>query len=413
VSGTTTTTSTTPLGGVAHSISFRGTWLDHLAHSHYTSKPILMAVMFALGIGGTIFYSLRDKARRELAPSTAGLNYVVGPMGSGKSMFGVGKIIEALKQDRYVITNVRLLPGWSEKLVRQLWPKSARNAGELARLCAQLEGRYVFERSLRTAMRYRVPCAICGGKVADCGHVGPEQEGRAVFVWDESHNDLNNRDYQGHGEERGERERERERRRLVIRWATQLRKLGFSGFLLSQHHENTDAQLRRVCNHIIRLQNQRQSEGGSLAKLLPRRFTVFLAYWYPAHLATGVPEHLIKPVRTEWNFLPWHRCLYDSWETFYGIDDLDGEDSPLHLPGRPEGPGGLSTPVGAEAPSQRDGVAPGRALALASPSSQTVLESLPGGAERSEAGRDGPASQPDTSLTDPLGDSGAPAASSG
>jgi hypothetical protein len=189
-------------------------------------------------------------------------------------------------------------------------------------------------------MRYRVPCVRCGGDTRLCGHVGPDQEGRAVFVWDESHNDLNNRDFEGVGSEdkvvfkgkrMSERQRDKEIKRMTIRWATQLRKLGFSGYLLSQHHENTDAQLRRVCNHIIRLQNQRNSEGGWIAKLLPKRWTLFLVYWYPAHLASGTAEHMIQPVRRERYWLPWTRNLYDSWDTFSGIDLDDNEDSPVLL----------------------------------------------------------------------------------
>jgi hypothetical protein len=320
------------LGTAAPSFSIKGTWLDHIIHSQFASKPMILGALAVLGVGGTLFYSIKAKARKGTAPTTAGLNYVVGPMGSGKSMFGVGRIVSSLYAGKYVVTNVRLLEGWAEELVKKWWPKDYRSPERRLELARRLEGHYVYERSLRTAMRYRVPCALCGGDVRRCGHVGPFQEARAVFVWDESHNDLNNRDYQGYGDTREAREAEKERRRLVVRWATQLRKLGFSGYLLSQHHENTDAQLRRVCNHIIRLQNQRNAEGGALAKLLPRRLTVFLVYWYPAHLATGVSEHMVKPVRQEWYVLPWYRVLYDSWETFHGIDEGDGEDAPIQLP---------------------------------------------------------------------------------
>jgi hypothetical protein len=310
----------------------KGTWLDHLTHFSYL-KPLMIASFVALFTGSFIYYWVKDRANRgDHGGPSGGLNYVVGPMGSGKSMFGVRQIVAALLRGQYVITNVRLLDGWAEQLVKWHYGGDYRDPGRRAAAIAKLEGHYVFERALRTAMRYRVPCVRCGGDTRTCGHVGPDQEGRAVFVWDETHNDLNNRDYQGYGDTREARDAEKERRRIVIRWATQLRKLGFVGFLLSQHHENTDAQLRRVCNHIIRLQNQRQSEGLWLARLLPRRFTVFLVYWYPAHLATGVPEHLIKPIRFDRYLLPRERVLYDSWETFHGVDELDGEDAPILLP---------------------------------------------------------------------------------
>ena len=72
---------------------------------------------------------------------------------------------------------------------------------------------------------------------------------------------------------------------------------GYQGYLLSQHHENTDAQLRRVCNHLIRLQNQRNR--GGLGKLLPRRWALFLVYWFPAHLAEGTNGKGVQAVRFE------------------------------------------------------------------------------------------------------------------
>ena len=270
-----------------------------------------------------------------------GLNYVVGPMGSGKSMFGVRRIVRALCEGQYVVTNVRLLPGWSEAVARKCFWRASRTEAGLAEVVQLLEGRYVFETSLKRATRYRLPCAKCGLDPKDCGHSGPFQESRGVFVGDETHNDLNNRDYRGHGSSREERQAEEERRRLVIRWATQLRKLGYVGYLLSQHHENTDAQLRRVCNFLIRLQNQRTAEGFWLTRLLPRRWTLFLVYTYPAHLADGRGDKSITPTSRERYWLPWTRTLYDSWETYHGIDDEEGDDSPLllHATGKFNTPG--------------------------------------------------------------------------
>ena len=296
------------------------TFFEKVDPAEVMLKPGILILLMILAVW--IYAS--SKAQKGISGPSGGLNYVVGPMGSGKSMFGVRTIIAALCRGQYVITNVRLLPGWEKVVAKKNFSKSRRERAE-----RMLLGLYVYEPSLRTAMRYRVPCAKCGEDTRVCGHSGPYQEGRAIFVWDETHNDLNNRDYQGHGKESNERALERERRRLVIRWATQLRKLGFIGYLLSQHHENTDAQLRRVCNHIIMLQNQRNR--GGFGALLPRRLAMFLVFWYPAHLADGTTK--APPVRFERYFLPWTAKLYDSWETFHGIDDgLDDETTPILLP---------------------------------------------------------------------------------
>lgn len=350
---------------------FKGSWVESIAHYASANKVFIIVGWVAFCMCATIFLWIKDRARRGTAPTTAGLNYVVGPMGSGKSMFGVRTIVGALTAGKYVITNCRLLPGWAEKVCEWYHPRDNRDPARRAARIAFLEAHYIYERSLRTAMRYRVPCARCGGDTRECGHVGPFQEARAVFVWDETHNDLNNRDYQGHGDSREAREAEKERRRIVIRWATQLRKLGFSGYLLSQHHENTDAQLRRVCNHLIRLQNQRNVVG--IAKLLPQKWTLFLCYWYPAHLADNKGEHLIQPVRMDRYWLPKERHLYDSWETFHGIDELDGEDRPILLPAialelkAGSTPGGVGAPpLGGESPPDHP----------APPTSTTPVEQL-------------------------------------
>jgi zonular occludens toxin Zot len=272
-----------------------------------------------------LFIKLRPTGRTG---GGGGLNYVVGPMGAGKSLFGVRAIVASICKGNYAVSNVRLVDGWAERVCRKEFPRDWHRGGDRRRRrLAWLEGHYIFERSLEEAMRYRVP---------------GRGEARAVFVWDETHNDLNNRDYQGHGATKDLREAEKERRRLVLRWATQLRKLGFVGYLLSQHQENTDAQLRRVCNHIIRLQNQRAR--GGFGALLPGRLTLFLAYWYPAHLADGTRK--VEALRFERYVLPWHRHLYDSWETFHGLDDeLDDAHAPIALPAGGRRP----APVGASA----------------------------------------------------------------
>ena len=299
--------------------------LEHAWHLNALG-PFMVAIVPVVGIAiwAWVWYSLRQ---REPGQDAAGLNYVVGPMGSGKSMFGVKTIIEAVAKGNYAVTNVRLLDGWEYELAKKNFPRDRSHDRREAR-AAWLRGHYIFERGLSTAMRYRLPCAFCGGDASSCGHSGPQQEGRGVFVWDETHNDLNNRDYQGVGTTSQERNQSALYRRLILRWATQLRKLGYCGYLLSQHEENTDAQLRRVCNHIIKLQNQRHKGVG---RVLPRRMTMFLVYWYPSHLADGTTRH--PPTRFYRYILPWYRVLYDSWETFHGLDDdLDDDRAPIQLP---------------------------------------------------------------------------------
>lgn len=230
-----------------------------------------------------------------------GLCYVTGPMGSGKSFYGVRKISDALYNGQYVVTNVEL----KEDAFRRM----ARHSSYFARgekrdaIAEYLAGFYVFEQELATAIKYRPP-----GK----------GESRALFVWDEGHNDLNNRDWRDEG------------RRDILKWATQLRKLGFVGYLLSQHADNTDAALRRVCNWVIKMQNQREHHRAWRGMRMMGLPVLILAYFYPPNLAESRTK--IPPTHMERYVLDWRRKLYDSWAVFHGLDADGDSDSVILLP---------------------------------------------------------------------------------
>jgi hypothetical protein len=232
-----------------------------------------------------------------------GLNYVVGPMGAGKTLYGVRRIVDAVLAGKYVITNIELYPDyWAERVAFHVAPM---NRQKRLRVQRRIEGLYIYEADLHEAMRYRLP--------------RERGEARGVFCWDEGHNDLNNRRWKDEG------------RAEILEWATQLRKLGFVGYLLSQHADNTDAALRRVCNFAIRLQNQKEQIRMLGLRVSP--WPLFLAVWMPAH-APLVSR--IEPVKIERYFLSWHRHLYDTWGLFHGLAAMDNELGVIHLP-----PGGL------------------------------------------------------------------------
>jgi hypothetical protein len=257
-----------------------------------------------------------------------GLNFVTGPMGAGKSLYATRQIAAAVTQGRYVVTNVELLPGWSERIARHVAPWQ--RAGTRLELARRLRTYYVFETDLNEAVRYRLPPG--------------RTEGRGLFVWDEGHNDLNNRAWKDEG------------RQELLRWATQLRKLGFTGYLLTQHGDNTDAALRRVANFHVRLQNQREQT--RLLGLRVSPWPLFLAYWYPTHI--GQTGARIAPVKIERYFLGWHRHLYDTHGLYHGLALVDekGADRTIQL-GAPADPpaerdgGPVAEPVDASPSTQR------------------------------------------------------------
>jgi hypothetical protein len=239
-------------------------------------------------------------------------------MGAGKSLYGVRRIVDALISGRYVVTNVELVPDAPERIGRHYSPLSRRKQAAIADKCRRY---YVHETDLSEAIRYRLP---------------GQGEARGMFVWDEAHNDLNNRSWR---ERREMFKNERTGGDVLLEWATQLRKLGFVGFLLSQHQDNTEAALRRVCNFGVRLQNQREQ-----VRLLGMRTTpwpLFLAYWYPANI--GEKGVRIPPVKVERYFLGWHRRLYDTFGLFHGLD-ADAEEA-IGLTRLPAGGRALAQPA--------------------------------------------------------------------
>lgn len=237
-----------------------------------------------------------------------GLNFVSGPMGSGKSLYATRRIVEAVSSGRYVVTNVQLNEGWQHRVAFHVSPWSTKH--RRAEFAAKFDSLYVYETELAEARRYRLPRGT--------------GEGRGLFVWDEGHNDLNNRKWKDDG------------RAELLEWATQLRKLGFVGYLLTQHADNTDAALRRIANFHIRLQNQREQTRLMGMRVSP--WPLFLAYWYPANI--GLAGARIPPTKVERYFLSWHRHLYDTMGLFHGLAQLDideGDYIQLPIPGERRG----------------------------------------------------------------------------
>lgn len=234
-------------------------------------------------------------------------------MGAGKSLYGVREIVGRLLRGQYVVTNVELMPDAFERIGRHVARTSKTKAARVAARCRSL---YVYETELTEAIRYRP-----AGK----------GEARASFVWDEGHNDLNNRNWK----ERQEKYATKSGTDGLLEWATQLRKMGYVGFLLSQHADNTDAALRRVCNFQIKLQNQKEQTRMFGLRYTP--FPLFLAYWYPTNIALSGQR--IPPMKVERYVLGWHKHLYDTMGLYHGLDTRgpDEDDRAIWLPvgGRP------------------------------------------------------------------------------
>ena len=97
---------------------------------------LVMAIAVGVLLGGFALWFILGRWKASAGQSageSGGLNYVVGPMGSGKSMFGVRTIVTALVSGRSVITNVRLYDGWESMVCKREFPADFRNADRRAR----------------------------------------------------------------------------------------------------------------------------------------------------------------------------------------------------------------------------------------------------------------------------------------
>lgn len=230
-----------------------------------------------------------------------GVSYIVGPMGSGKTLRAVRGIVRAVCNHQYVVTNIRLMEGWENCVASHIARTASRSKKQ--RIAERIRGYYIFVEELDHAFALITSTEIPG-----------KGEGRAKLYWDESQNDLNNRTWRGKSADDAKRREEAEKRVDILEVATQFRKLGIEGYVLSQHTDNTDVAIRRACNWVIRLQNQREQ-----TRLLGMRVTpwpLFLAFWYPANVVIGKSQ----PVKTERYFLDWHRKIYDTMGLYHGVE---------------------------------------------------------------------------------------------
>jgi hypothetical protein len=243
-----------------------------------------------------------------------GMSYIVGPMGSGKTLRAVRGITKALCNHNYVVTNVPLKEDWPYLIARHAAPFASR--AKRQRIADKLQRFYLFAETLDDAQLILTQAGFPGTK-----------EGRVKWYWDESHNDLNNRTWQGRSADEQKRAKQREERVDLLEVTTQFRKLGIEGYLLSQHTDNTDAQIRRTCNFVIRMQNQREQTRMLGIRVTP--WPLFLAFWYPANVVIGKTQ----PLQIERYFLSWHRHLYDTMSLYHGLKG--SEQGRFELP--PEG----------------------------------------------------------------------------
>ena len=169
--------------------------------------------------------------------------HVVGRLGSGKSLYCVQRLVDALVySDKHIYTNVRLKDFWDLALAK--W------------ISAGLKS---FTKFLISPMRdlasYRLFLAknICEryhyigdlSKCVDmCFELGPGPESSRLLIWDEIHLELNSRDWKRTSGK-------------MIQFFSMSRKLGFDILMISQIKGAVDRQLRDLADQCFTLKNLR------------------------------------------------------------------------------------------------------------------------------------------------------------
>ncbi|HEX6472864.1 MAG TPA: zonular occludens toxin domain-containing protein [Streptosporangiaceae bacterium] len=249
---------------------------------------------------------------------------VVGPPGSGKSYTSVALIVEAVREGRYIATNIELAEAWAEDVARTYPLSWLRGRGWRARKAAELRRLVFVSADLDELFRVRLaPCGDCRGCRAGrtC-----RREGRGRMVLDEAHNWMNARTWDSDPSGKSDSKGAAVARRLaVVRFFSQHRKLGWEVFLITQDEANVDRQVRSLFEYLIRLRNLRNFKVAGV-RLIP--FNLFLAIWGWNDPSHSVAKRQVRRLSRR------IAGLYDTMALSHGLD-VDDESDVIWLPHPP------------------------------------------------------------------------------
>jgi len=243
------------------------------------------------------------------------IQYITGVLGHGKSLWGARHSAQTLLSGRALLSNIELgrhegrvfIPGeWQHEVLRhspyyRFGTKSSR-----AYMRREIDTRYQYEPDFEK---------LVAGRLKGYG------EGRGRRIFDEAHNNMNNRDWKDMDQN------------MVLRRLSLSRKRGWDDAIISQHAKNTDVSIRRIADSEIRIVDWQKIIKIPIfhAKLLP--FHMFLAQTFPIE-ESAVPGVMSVGKRTssEVYFLGWWRAIYDTFADYEFDDELDSRVDVITLP---------------------------------------------------------------------------------
>jgi Zonular occludens toxin (Zot) len=248
------------------------------------------------------------------------IRLVTGPLGTGKSYYGVRKAVEAMRGGKLVVTNFDLVDDWADQVVRR--GHLFKGSKKLDERAERFSRRWLRVRTMAELMEVRVrPEAPWAREVAP----GKWQikEGSMIVLLDEAHRWMNARSWS------------REGREELLEFFALARKMGMVIYLIAQRAENLDVQVRELFEDHIRLNNLRRSARLLGIPIIP--FNYFIAGWR----SHAYPDEVIK---TERYRLGWEKGLYDTMDTASFTEGDTCSRSALYLP---LGAGGMDEPPAA------------------------------------------------------------------
>ncbi len=277
------------------------------------------SVAYALGLGAEVAYIVRSVVRHLVSygasvtylPAFGMIRLVTGPLGTGKSYYGVRKAVQAILNGKLVATNFDLVDDWVEQAVRR--GHLFKHTRKLDDRVDRFSRRYIRINTMQELRELRVTPEAPWAKEIRPG-VWVLKEGSLVVILDESHRWMNARSWS------------REGREELLEFFALARKLGMEIYLIAQRAENLDVQVRELFEDHIHLNNLRRSARMLGIPVIP--FNFFIAGWRNH----AYPDEVIKTERFR---LGWECRLYDTMDTVSFTEGQKAEDSALWLP-RPQ-----------------------------------------------------------------------------
>lgn len=236
------------------------------------------------------------------------LRFITGILGHGKSLYGARLIGKSLNSGRVVATNVRLQDGWQYMILRHNPFYLAGGRRYKREAVREISTRYFYEPDFTK---------LLGARIKGFG------EGRGVRLFDEAHNRLNSRDFKEHDQN------------LMLRRLSLGRKRGWEDYIISQHKQNVDKQIRRIAHSEIQVLNLRKLLTIPVIGMEIIPFHWFYIQEYKLEENAMGNEKLGRRIGFSFSHLGWWKNLYDTFEDFEFDDELDDSGIVLPLPAPP------------------------------------------------------------------------------